>query len=53
MLYVMGGIEELGSWQERRCPLSWSEGHYWKATVSVKSGSYFQYKYVIVTDGDH
>ena len=53
MLYVMGGIEELGNWQEYKCPMSWTEGHYWVANVDVKSGSYFQYKYVIVNEGGH
>ena len=52
-LYVMGSIEELGSWEQFKCCMTWTEGHYWiTKDLRIKSASYFQYKYALINDKD-
>ena len=50
-LYVMGSIPELGGWKEFKCCMKWTEDHYWISdNLSIKSASYFQYKYAVKDD---
>ena len=45
----MGSIEELGSWKTYKCPMKWTEGHYWiTENLHISSKSFFTYKYVIM-----
>lgn len=48
----MGSIPLLGEWTEQRCLMQWSEGHNWFAEVEIPSSKPFEYKYVIVSDGE-
>ena len=49
----MGSIEELGKWDEFKCEMTWTEGHYWITDdLRIKSASHFQYKYAVKRDGD-
>lgn len=48
-VHVIGSIEELGSWKQFKCPLKWTQGHYWiTENLQISSKSYFTYKYVIM-----
>ena len=52
MLFVMGSTEELGNWEEFKCGMKWTEGHYWVTdNLIIKSAPYFQYKYVTKSEG--
>lgn len=48
-LQVVGSIEELGSWKNYKCPMKWTEGHYWTTeNLIITSATFFTYKYVIM-----
>ena len=49
---VLGSIEELGTWKEYKCHLTWTEGHIWvsKEPILTKHKRFF-YKYVLLDEG--
>lgn len=47
-IFVLGSIEELGSWQTFKCKLDWHEGHFWMNKEPIFTDEeYFEYKYAI------
>ena len=48
-LFVVGNIPELGTIEERRHSLKWTEGHIWVSTKPlITRRPTFQYNYVMV-----
>ena len=46
-VYIMGSIEELGTWKDLKCRFTWTEGHIRTVKLNIVSAKYFQYKYVL------
>ena len=46
---MIGSIPELGMWKDRKCKLTWTEGHNWVLDEPIiTSAPYFRYKYQCV-----
>jgi len=51
-LYVLGHIEEMGSWKKYKCGLLWTEGHIWVTEKPIITNEpYFAYKYILLEQG--
>jgi len=49
-IYILGSIPELGDWKDRKCKLTWTEGHVWiTAEPILTTAPYFRYKYQAVS----
>ena len=48
---IVGNIEELGNWKQFKANMKWTDGHVWVLENVPISVPYFQYKYVIMRDG--
>lgn len=50
---VIGSLEELGQWKEYKVHLQWTAGHVWQSIEPLLvTQPYFQYKYVLLQDGE-
>ena len=50
-LCVVGSLPSLGSWKSFTAKMKWSEGHIWVLPDIRISDPYFQYKYVVLNNG--
>lgn len=47
---IIGSHEKLGAWnQSNACPMAWSDGGVWRASLELPAGGVFFYKYVVKT----
>lgn len=50
-IYILGNIDQLGSWKRNVFKLKWSEGHIWKGSLNLsRSVNTFEYKFVCASD---
>jgi hypothetical protein len=50
-IYIVGDIKELGNWKEHKLKLKWTDGHIWKAKLSLPSEvENFCFKFVCASD---
>jgi len=48
---VVGSIPELGSWEDLKAPMTWTDGHIWVLNRPINTTTpYFSYKYVLISD---
>ena len=46
-IYIVGSIPELGEWKERKCKMTWTDGHTWILDEPIiTTAPFFRYKYV-------
>ena len=50
-LCIIGNIPELGNWKEYKANMKWTEGHVWVLEDLSINVQYFQYKYVVLSNG--
>jgi hypothetical protein len=47
-ILLVGSSEALGGWElAGALPLTWGEGHVWRATVALPADATFEYKFVV------
>lgn len=50
-LCVVGSIPELGQWKQFKAHMKWTSGHVWVLENQQINAPYFQYKYVVLNNG--
>lgn len=50
-LCVVGSIPELGNWKQFKAHMKWTDGHVWVLENLPVHVQYFQYKYVVLNNG--
>jgi hypothetical protein len=48
---VVGNTPELGNWKQFKGNMKWTEGHVWVLENIPINVPYFQYKYVLMSNG--